>query len=300
MDEFEKNEILTQVSSILKFCQEIVSRLSSLPPTPAITEANKELKETIAKFNDEEQEEVHQDEVSDDDHDLWWDSNSPPPQYYTLVFDDDEVSLFSLDESYADFLLPSDMLEDVRLPSDKSRNVRKVPENTLMQSVFRLLSVAAPDAIYRPNWRQEEAQKLIHPVFYNLWSNCDSIFTDEKEDDDIPQMVKPDNIYRTIDLLNVNSRFIENIPKPNSYPVLGVSPDPDFYHKWYSKEDSTKHYRSSFPHGALCGYETNIGIVAPPTEPIHGYIWSDHFRSFVLHAVQPGDISQAHTRRRRG
>ena len=57
MDEFEKNEILKQVETILQFCQDIVSRLSSLPPPPAITEANK----SIAKFSDEEEEEVHQD-----------------------------------------------------------------------------------------------------------------------------------------------------------------------------------------------------------------------------------------------
>ena len=36
MDEYEKNEILKRVSSVLQFCQEIVSRLSSpSPPAPA-------------------------------------------------------------------------------------------------------------------------------------------------------------------------------------------------------------------------------------------------------------------------
>ena len=90
MDEFEKNEILHQVSSILQLCQEIVSRLSSLPPPPAITEANVELIESVAEFSDEEQEGANQDEVPDDD-DLWWDSSSPPPQFYTLVFDDDNA-----------------------------------------------------------------------------------------------------------------------------------------------------------------------------------------------------------------
>ena len=111
-------------------------------------------------------------------------------------------------------------------------------------------------------------------------------------------MAEPDNIYHTIDLFNVNSRFIENIPKPNHYPVLGVSQDPDFYHKWYPKDDTTKHFLKSFPHGALYGYETNIGIVAPPTDPIHGYIWSERFGSFVLHAVKPGDSPRTNPRRR--
>ena len=73
MNQFEKNEILQQVSSILQFCQVIVSKLSfSNPVKEASTtehyndhirelantdkEAHQELKETIAEFRDEEQE----------------------------------------------------------------------------------------------------------------------------------------------------------------------------------------------------------------------------------------------------
>ena len=171
-------------------------------------------------------------------------------------------------------------------------------DNVLMQSVLQCLSVATHNAIYVPNWRQENIKKMIVPELLSAWTNSDEIFGDVKPgDDDIPKVVKPDDIYHTIDLYNVNQRFIENIPKPNSYPVLGVSQDPDFYHKRYDRGDSTKTFLSSFPHGALSGYETNLGIVAPPKEPIHGYIWSDHFRSFVLHAVRPGEGSRS---RRRG
>ena len=50
-------------------------------------------------------------------------SSSPPPQFYTLVFDDDDVSLYSLDESYCDYLLPSDMLEDAETTTSKSMDV---------------------------------------------------------------------------------------------------------------------------------------------------------------------------------
>ena len=34
-----------------------------------------------------------------------------------------------------------------------------------------------------------------------------------------------------IDLTNVNERFLQNIPKPQLYPILGVSQDPKFYQK---------------------------------------------------------------------
>ena len=129
-----------------------------------------------------------------------------------------------------------------------------------------------------------------------LWTSYQSIFTVEK-DDYVPQMPAPENIYHTIDLFNVNARFIGNIPKPDCYPVLGVSQDPDFYHTRYDRDDTTKHFLKSFPHGGLYGYETDIGIVAPPTDPIHGYILRRG--SWVLHAVKPGE-EQVSRRRRRG
>ena len=62
MNEFEKNQILTKVSYVLQFCQEIVSRLSSTSPAEEVNnnhnldkDTHKELIETIAKFSDEEQ-----------------------------------------------------------------------------------------------------------------------------------------------------------------------------------------------------------------------------------------------------
>ena len=305
MNEFEKNEILTKVSSLLQFCQEIVSRLSSLSsPAPEVKEL---IKETITEFRDEEQE----NHDIDCENDLWWDAHYPPSHFYTLVFDDDDVSLYSLDESYANSLLPLDMLENVSTPSDMSRDVMmtdmsrdvvKMPENVLMQSVVQLLHLAAPNAIFNPNWREVQRRKAVHPEFFSLWNCFDSIFSDAKDEDvNISEEAAPDINYHTIDLFNVNSRFINNIPKPNRYPVLGVSPDPDFYHKWYQTGDPYKRsqkFLDPAPFGSLFGYETDIGIVPPPTDPVHGYIWSERYGSFVLHAVMPGRERSSFSKKR--
>ena len=58
-----------------------------------------------------------------------------------------------------------------------------------------------------------------------------------RKDDQIPQMPTPENIYHTIDLYSVNARFIGNIPKSSSFPIHGVSQDPDLYHKEYPRND---------------------------------------------------------------
>ena len=74
-----------------------------------------------------------------------------------------------------------------------------------------------------------------------------------------------------------------NIPKPQLYPVQGVSQDPKFYEKagqntnnnyynrlWY-RESGTMRY----PHGSMYGYSTDVGIVPVPDDPVHGHVWKD-------------------------
>ena len=285
-------------------------QIRELANTDKAKEAHEELIETIAKFRDEKQE-LH--DIVDGDNDLWWDSSYPPLHFYTLMYDDDLASLYNYDVDMSKECdsMPSDMLEDMSLiqsstPEDELiqlptlENVSLHPpvsDNVLMDSVLQFLSVDIANAIYDPNWREELKKKAIHPEFYSLWNHYDSIFTDEK-DDLIPQIPAPEEIYHTIDLFNVNARFISNIPRPDCFPVLGVSQEPDFYHKRYDRDDTTKHFLKSFPHGGLYGYETDIGIVAPPTDPIHGYVLRNG--SWILKAVKPGERSIRCSSRRRG
>merc|ERR1711963_701945 len=112
-----------------------------------------------------------------------------------------------------------------------------ITDDVLMHSVLMFLHDDIPDGIYDPNWREERRKKAIHPEFYLLWTNYDSIFTDEKDDPPIYHIAAPEDIYQTIDLHNVNARFIGNIPKPTYFPIHGVSEDPDFYHKLYPRDD---------------------------------------------------------------
>ena len=275
-------------------------------PAPAELNNNYPLREDSIDNDNEEEEEVCQDD------DLWWDATYPPSHFYTLVFDDDEVSLYSLDENYAEFLLPSDMLENVRLPSDmledarmmtnKSRDVSRMSENLLMQTVVKFLIAATPNAIYDPNWRQKYIQNWIVPELLPVWTNAEDIFDDDKPgDDDNIKYVPPVIQYPSIDLHSVNTRFIDNIPKPSLFPVHGVSPDPDFYHKWVPSNEpykSTQKFREPFPFGAEYGYDTNVGIVLPSTDPVHGYIWCKG-QGWKLYAVKPGERDRTSQRSRR-
>ena len=340
MNHVEKDDILQQVGSVLQFCRDIVSRLStpsysssSTAPAEVNNNFNYKWKEDHQQINnrgdkkdsdveaeddddvedldnDFQEEELSQDEVGDKTEvDLWWDSSYPPLQFYTLVYDDDLSSLYDydVDTSKEYELMPSEMMEDQLMQSAMAEDVlmqSPMTEVVLMHSVLQFLHDDVPNAIYDPNWREERRKKAVHPEFYTLWNHYNSIFTDVMDDDvTISPTAVEEIIYHTIDLHNVNARFINNIPKPNRYPVLGVSNDPDFYHQWYQTGDPYKRsqkFLDPFPFGSEFGYETNIGIVLPPTDPIHGYIWSEKYGgTFVLHAVKPADAQAPRSRRRR-
>ena len=328
MNVLEKDEILHEVSSVLNICHQIVRRLSSLECHPDSVPAA-----SVNLFPGLNTTQVPFDDNDDDDYNYWWDTNYPPSQFYSLVYEDDDLSLFSFDqemaeetyydtvkvgetyydtekatETYhdkmtAEFINETEMMAAQFInESEMARESIEKPDEVRDDLLF-VISVACPNAIYDPKWKEKALRTLIDPQLLSAWDNAFTIFDDEDQcDDGMVQYQPPVISYHTIDIYNVNQRFIENIPRPNRYPVLGVSNDPDFYHKLYETEPYKTSLKFLKPHpfGSKYGYETNIGIVPPSTEPIHGYVWSEERGgSFVLHAVKPGDAPGTNSRRRR-
>ena len=315
MNQVTKDEILKQVGAVLQFCQEIVSRLSS----PQCCEQNTSEYVSMSSMSDimtktfssdcsESSAPLHRwptfhniTEVDDTEEynatdvaDKYNDPEKAEENYYDAEkaeethYDTEKVDQFIYDKEKVDQFINN----------TENPNADEVREDLLL-----MISVAAPNAIYDPNWREKVVRTLIDPQLLFAWDNAITIFNDDDPDyDDATQYQPPVITYHTIDIFNVNKRFIENIPKPNRYPVLGVSNDPNFYHEWYQTGDPYKKsqkFLNPFPFGSEYGYETNVGIVPPPTDPIHGYIWSEQYGGgFVLHAVKPGDSPRTNPRRR--
>ena len=86
----------------------------------------------------------------------------------------------------------------------------------------------------------------------------------------------------TIDLTKVNQFFLRNIPKPEYYPILGCSNDPEFYNgkfykdgREYSKfKENVMYFESNFPFGGLFGYKTDVGIIPVPKQAVFGHVWT--------------------------
>ena len=120
-----------------------------------------------------------------------------------------------------------------------------------------------------------------------MWRNSLIIFCDQEEVVPVLSPTPPVLRYPTIDLTNVDSRRIANVPKPQSCAVLGCSDDPNFYER-ISWDVSGPNYWRSQPHGSKLGYVMVMGFITPPTTPVHGYVWTDT-DGWVPNAVKPPD-----------
>ena len=112
-----------------------------------------------------------------------------------------------------------------------------------------------------------------------------------------------------IDLSKVNYSFrVRNLPDPFKFPIKGCSQDPNFYDIKYRSENKRNYYTwdvesREYPHGYMYGYNTDVGIVPVPEEPVHGYVFKDR-HGWILHAEvddgTPSKGSWSHHPRRRG
>ena len=110
--------------------------------------------------------------------------------------------------------------------------------------------------------------------------------------------VLPPDPYPILDWSKVNSRFLNNIPKPNQFPRHGCSPDPTIY-EWTEKITKTSQcgevftskqkvhpkFEDNYPFGHEWGYRTTAGIISVSNVTHHGYIWDEG--NWVLHAQPP-------------
>ena len=308
MLEVERNELLKQVGVILQQCQMIVSRLSSSSSAPVHVVCQCQPSAPILDHNDN----------------YWWDGYTAQltkfsSEFYSLLsptyddlFDDDEedeanprpaVSMSSsiTSSSGEGTSMSTSYEQECNTHQRKCHDVHDHFQTKML--VF--LTKSCPSDVYNRTWREDRLRSaLVDPDLFPLWSNCHLLFLEVLEvDEDIDvENFSPEIKYHTIDLSNVNSRFIENIPKPSYIPIQGVSQDPDLYHKEYPRNDYyhvQRYFKFNEPHpfGSAYGYETDIGIVPPPTDPVHGYVWQGG--GWKLHAVEPGQSFQRGIQRRR-
>ena len=307
----EKNVMLSEISTILEVCKSLVSRLSSQDVEVSVKSApaNTQL---FSLCSDDE---------------MWWDQSDVSGQ---MSFDPNNNNLTVeaiLDDSMLDDvkLFPSDISDEeddddrddsiaVRVKLRKlaqhqtSSSVSSVPDeqnqqlatshDSFIEKMTRFINLSSPGHIFnvKKSMRRtkRKAAKMVHPELISVWRNVGDLF-----DPRISVPSSPDLSIPIVDWSRVNQRFISNIPTPSPQPKHGVSNYPPFYkeNKYISQADCKEglFHLSKAPFGSELGYLTSAGVISHSsnTNSIHGYVWSDSFRKYILHAKFPGELERS-------
>ena len=322
--------VITCFASVLKFVNEGSVNIPQV--------LVKEFLEVATILNIVKEEDVHQEDPNyyvdcenldpdEEIHDnLWWDDNTQ--QYQLYWGDDDADEVFSAEESEEesddnDFSVADRVkARRARLGATAAAEVRYTPppcsppptsppptpsrrteikRDPLITALLRTISRTAPKAVFsskrseilREERTEERIANIIPGEFRSLWDSA------ENEDDAKGvNICLPPDPYPTLDWSKVNSRFLNNVPKPSHFPKHGCSLDPAIY-EWTEKVTKTSQcgevftskqkvhpkFEDYYPLGYEWGYRTTAGIISVSNVSHHGYIWDDG--NWVLHAQPP-------------
>lgn len=138
----------------------------------------------------------------------------------------------------------------------------------------------------------------IHTEMVGLWLYTvePTVEEQEKYEKHLLKQMRPDPIYSPdlpkakVNWQRLNTNMKRNLPMPDQYPVHGCAQDPEFYTAmkavyWKNqKQEDQFLFDLEKPFGALFGFWTSQGVLAPPEEPVHGYVCSPESGTWVIAA----------------
>ena len=155
-----------------------------------------------------------------------------------------------------------------------------------IKKTLRGIKKVAPNLRYKPKHLRRKKFKVIPYEFASIWRNTPTIFSE----------VEPspmESLLPSVSWEKVNPGALKRLPVPTKFPVHSVSQDLGFYitkkcvcPNSYGCKCPPEFYRPN-PFGSLLGYQTNLGVIKVPTQPMYGHIWDQTTSSWVLHAELP-------------
>merc|ERR1719318_2483603 len=128
-----------------------------------------------------------------------------------------------------------------------------------------------------------------------LFSVEPTVEEQEKYEKHLEKQLRPDPIYSPtlpkprVNWCRLNPNMKRNLPQPVTVPVQGCCQVPEFYSEQGMLSSSGLSYTkfetsSGYPFGALLGFQTSLGVLAPPVEPVHGYHFSQETGTWIIAA----------------
>ena len=171
---------------------------------------------------------------------------------------------------YSDVCSISSSLSSSDVSSDSNTSVldseeeeRHLEQEIFVDSMVEAITQAAPDDVFNPrkSYRRRKRRKMmmVPKMLRKLWMNYREFQSPVPGTNSVSALPKP-----VIDWAHVNKRAVDNLPKPELFPVLGCSEDPMFYQE--TEEDRNgmlakvpPKFNRSFPFGYCFGYMTQLG-----------------------------------------
>ena len=172
--------------------------------------------------------------------------------------------------------------------ADLPRSDDSIQISQMLDTVDKLAKQYSPsDRYHQPNVTNlsQSRSDVIPDSLFNyelaaLWMFA-NVPTEEEiaqYDSNLERELRPPPIYSPrlkkpiVNWARLNSFQFKNLPQPERFPVHGCSHDA----KLYETADSTSYSPlkwgiGPYPFGSLHGFYTNMGVVAVPDQPLHGY-----------------------------
>ena len=173
--------------------------------------------------------------------------------------------------------------------------------NNCISSLLTFISRIAPGDVFSASKsvrrRKRRMMKAIHPVLRCLFKHSLDLFTQAPSPGPVPYQRPP---VPVVDWTRVNERSLGNLPKPQMFPKLGCSDDPNIYadrihdHGAHGRINTgTIHAKEPYPFGVDYGFMTDLGVISvnkgdhmedPYQHVIQGHVWSRELHRWVIHA----------------
>ena len=188
----------------------------------------------------------------------------------------------------------------VSASSAPSENVpTKSQANNFISSLLTFVSRIAPGDVFSATKsvrrKKKRMMKSVHPVLRCLFKHSLDLFTPAPG-----PVLNQRPPVPVVDWTRVNERSLGNLPKPQMFPKLGCSDDPNIYadrihdHGAHGRINTgTIHAKEPYPFGVDYGFMTDLGVISvnkgdhmedPYQHVIQGHVWSRELHRWVIHA----------------
>ena len=108
-----------------------------------------------------------------------------------------------------------------------------------------------------------------------------------------PPVMKIQDLTPQVNLSGINFNLHKNLPKPSYYPLTGVSQNAVMYNSTSYRDHMGKlmvkpaaFAETDKPFGGFHGLKTDLGIIAMPSQIVHGFVWSQEEQEWVIAATR--------------